>query len=214
MSTFTTLYIVDDHKIVIDGIQSFLIGNNHYKLIGSAISSRKLFVDLESVQPDILLLDINLPNMSGIQIAQTITRQYPQIKIVFLTSDIDKKSFDDAIQTGAVGYFTKDITEIEFFEGLDKITDGSPYFSKGIQPVLFESYSNKVNATNNNILSPREIEITQLFSEGLSFKEIADKLSISPRTVETHKKNILEKLDLKNTIELVRYALRNGLTSL
>jgi len=213
----TSLYIVDDHKIVIDGISSFLIGHTDYQLIGSALSAQGLFKDLKELSPDILLLDIKLPGLSGIQIAKIITKEYPEIKIVFLSANIDEVSLNDAISVGGKGYLSKDVDEEEFFIGLGKIANGENYFSKGIQPTLFGTYSKQVNTTtayHDDILSEREIAVIKLFAEGLSFKDIAKKLNISTRTVETHKKNIQKKLNLNNTVELVKYAIINGLSDL
>jgi len=211
-----TVYIVDDHKIVIDGISSFFLGNTKYKLIGSASSSRNLLSDLKKISPDILLLDINLPGLSGIQIAKIITKEYPKIKIIFLSANTDESSLNEAIKAGGKGYFSKDIEEQEFFKGLNKIIAGENYYSKGIQPALFGAYSKQAVETDykNEILTQREIEVIKLFAEGLSFKEIANKLIISTRTVETHKKNILAKLELKNTVDLVKYAILNGISDL
>jgi len=211
------VYIVDDHKIVIDGIASFFIGNPDFELIGSANSAQNLFSDLKTIEPNILLLDIKLPGLSGIQIAKIVTKEYPGIKIVFLSANTDENSLNDAISAGGVGYFSKDIDEEEFFMGLEKITAGLNYFSKGIQSTLFGTYSKQTNTVveyRDKILSDREIEVIKLFADGLSFKEIAQKLNISTRTVESHKKNILSKLNLKTTVDLVKYAILNGLTSI
>ena len=213
----TSLYIVDDHKIVIDGISSFLIGHTDYQLIGSALSAQDLFKDLKEFTPDILLLDIKLPGLSGIQIAKIITKEYPKIKMIFLSANIDEDSLNNAISVGGKGYLSKDVDEEEFFIGLGKIVSGENYFSKGIQPTLFGTYSKQINtskAYHDNILTEREIDVIKLFADGLSFKEISKQLDISTRTVETHKKNILSKLGLKTTVDLVKYAILNGLTSI
>ncbi len=215
--TKTKVYIVDDHKIVIDGIATFFIGNANFELIGSALSAQDLFNDLKKLSPDILVLDINLPGLSGIQISKIITKEYPQIKIIFLSANTDEDSLNDAIKAGGKGYLSKDVDEEEFFFGLEKLNNGETYFSKGIQSTLFGSYSKQVNDKSNyrnDILTSREIEVIKLFADGLSFKEIADKLNISTRTVETHKKNILSKLELKTTIDMVKYAILNGIADL
>jgi len=213
----TKLYIVDDHRIVIDGISSYFIGNKQFELIGSATSAQELFDDLKQFSPDILLLDIKLPGLSGIQIAKIVTKEYTNIKIVFLSANTDEESLNDAISAGGVGYFSKDIIEEEFLIGLTKIINNENYYSKGIQPTLFGTYSKQVNTVSSyhdDILSNREIQVIKLFADGLSFKEIANKLEISTRTVESHKKNILTKLKLKTTVDLVKYAILNGLTSI
>jgi len=212
-----TVYIVDDHKIVIDGISSFMIGHSGYELIGYALSASELFDDLKNKVPDILLLDIRLPGLSGLQIAKILNADYPQIKIVFLSSNTDKDSLNEAIASGAKGYFSKDITKEEFFEGLNSIVKGESYYSKGIHQTLFGSFTKQVrdnHLNTNNLLSQREIDVIRLIAEGLSMKEIGEKLFISPRTVESHKNNILSKLELTSTIDLVKYAIKNGLAEL
>jgi len=212
----TTLFIVDDHNIVIEGIGSFLIGNNDFELIGSAASANQLFDFLSDKQPDILILDIKLDGLQGFQIAKIVSNKYPGIKIIFLSSNTDKASLNEAIETGGLGYLSKDVNEEEFLLALSKIKNGENYYSSGIQQAVFDSFTNNVKTKQNNEvpLSTREIEVIELFVEGFSYKEIANRLSISARTVETHKKHILEKLELKTTVDLVKYAILNGLTDL
>ncbi len=211
------IFITDDHKIVIDGISSFLIGSSEFELVGSAQNYAQLFNSLKQVQPDILLLDIRLQGLSGIQIASLVKREYPDIKIIALSSDTDKETIDEAIKAGCAGYLSKDIKEIEFFQALNSVLSGENYYSKGVQQTIFKSYTEKTtldSVNEHNVLSTRELEVMRLFANGLSYGEIADKLFISKRTVETHKKNIMEKLDLKTTIDLVKYAIMNGIASI
>ena len=211
------IYIVDDHQIVVDGIFSYLLDNEEFELSGSASSAADLFKLLQKKQPDILIIDMKLPGLQGPQIAKIVSNKYPKIKKIFLSSNTDKKSLNEAIESGGQGYLSKDVTEEEFLFALKKINAGENYYSSGIQQTLFNSFTNNTNkkATISHIpLSEREIDVTKLLVEGLSYKEIADRLSISKRTVETHKKNILEKLELKSTVDLVKYAIRNGIISL
>lgn len=213
----TTLYIVDDHKIVVEGISSFLIGNDEFELVGSALSANQLFVYLEKQQPDLLILDINLLGLQGPHIAKIVLEKYPQIKIIFLSVNTDEASLNSAIEAGGRGYLTKDIAEVEFILALQKIKNNENYYSTKVQQVLYKSFANTIKENtqlNNTPLSDREIDVIKLFTEGFSYKEIASRLSISTRTVETHKKNILEKLDLHSTVDLVKYALKEGIISL
>lgn len=211
------VYIVDDHQIVIDGMETYFFGNNKYELVGSANSSQKILSDITKLEIDILILDINLPGLNGIQIAKIVKKDFPNIKIIFLSSNTDRKYLDQSIEAGGMGYFSKDISEEDFFIGLNTVINNESYFSKGIHKTLFGAYQNKASQKQINkhdILTQREIEVIKLFADGLSFKEIANELNISARTVESHKKNALEKLELKNTIELVKYALLNGIAEL
>jgi len=213
----TQIYIVDDHQIVIDGISSYLLGNEEFELSGSASSATQLFELLQKKQPDILILDMKLPGLQGSHIAKIVSEKFPKIKKVFLSSNTDKKSLDEAIESGGLGYLSKDVTEEEFLLAIKKIKAGENYYSTGIQKTLFNSYTDKANTKSKEShipLSEREIDVTKLLVEGLSYKEIADKLYISKRTVETHKKNILEKLELSSTVELVKYSIINGIISL
>lgn len=213
----TTVYIVDDHRIVIDGITSFFMGNQTFELIGSALSAKALFEDLKHIQPNILILDIKLPGFSGIQISKRITSDYPDIKIVFLSSNTDEESLNEAIKAGGKAYFSKDVQEEEFFFGLEKVINGENYFSQHMQSSIFNSFTRQVQTNyvdNPDNLSPREIEIIKLFADGLSYNDIAKQLFISKRTVETHKKNILDKLALNSTVDLVKYAIKNGIISI
>ena len=211
----TTICITDDHKIVSQGIGSFLIGNEEFELVGNSKNGKELFEKLKKQQPDILLLDINLPGLSGIQIAKILRNDYPKIKIIFLSSNTDKESLNEATKAGGVGYLSKDVNEEEFLFALKEVKAGRNYYSSGVQSALFDSFATAIKAeTQVDILSEREIEVVKLFVEGFSYKEIAERLFISKRTVETHKKNILDKLNLKTTVDLVKYAILNGIISI
>lgn len=213
----TTIYITDDHKIVADGIYSYLIGNEKYELTNYTSTGQELLEKLKKSQPDILLLDINLPGISGLNLAKIVHKEYPNVKIVMLTSSTDEKSLDESLKAGAVGYLSKDITEEEFLKALDKVVAGENYFSTGIRQTVFNVFADKVKNEyqhNEDHLTEREIEVIKLIAEGLSLREIGERLYISARTVETHKKNILEKLDLHSTVDLVKYAILNGYITL
>ncbi len=213
----TTIYITDDHKIVADGIYSYLIGNEKYELTNYTSTGQELLEKLKKSQPDILLLDINLPGISGLNLAKIVHKEYPSVKIVMLTSSTDEKSLDESLKAGAVGYLSKDITEEEFLKALDKVVAGENYFSTGIRQTVFNVFADKVKNEyqhNEDHLTEREIEVIKLIAEGLSLREIGERLYISARTVETHKKNILEKLDLHSTVDLVKYAILNGYITL
>ncbi len=213
----TTVSITDDHAIVSQGISSFLIYNSEFIFEDSFLSGHELLENLKSKQPDILLLDIKMPGLSGICVAQILQKDYPNIKVVMLSSNMDKESIDESVKAGCSGYLSKDIAEEEFIEALQKIKAGENYFSKGIQQTVFNNYTKqtKEEATfKSDILTERELDVIKLFAEGLSYNEIAEQLFISKRTVETHKKNILEKLELKSTVDLVKYAIVNGIISI
>lgn len=212
-----TLFITDDHKIVTEGIGSFLITNEKYELTETFLNGNELLDKLKKKQPDILILDIKLPGLNGIQLSKIITNDYPKIKIIFLSSNTDEETINEAIKAGGVGFLSKDVTEEEFILALNKITAGENYYSMNVQQTLFNSFTKNVKAEaeyHDEILTSREIEVIRQIAEGLSYKEIANKLFISARTVETHKKNIMTKLNLKTTVDIVKFAILNGITSL
>ena len=213
----TTIYITDDHKIVADGVASFLDGNEKYELKLYCRSGQELMEKLKQAQPDVLLLDISMPGISGIDLAKIISKEYPATRIVMLSSSTDEESLDAAVQAGAKGYLAKDVAEEEFLTALDKIMAGESYFSTSVRQSVFNTFTKHVQQESGHQtddLSEREIEVIRLIAEGLSMKEIGERLFISARTVETHKKNILEKLDLHSTVDLVKYAILNGIASL
>ena len=213
----TKICLTDDHKIVYEGISSFLLGNEEFELVNHSESGKDLLKNLKTNNPDILLLDIKMPGLSGIQLAKIISKDYPNIKIVFLTSNDDEGSLNEAVKAGGLGYLLKDISEEEFLTAMKKIKSGEKYFSKGIQNALFNNYTKTITENDefhDNIITQREVEIIKHIAEGCSYKEIGERLFISKRTVETHKKNIMEKLGFSNTVEIVKYAILNGITDL
>ncbi len=213
----TSIYITDDHKIVADGVASFLDGHEKYELKEYCRSGQELMEKLKQVQPDILLLDISMPGISGIDLAKIISKEYPDIRIMMLSSSTDEESLDEAVKAGAMGYLAKDVAEEEFLTALDKIMDGESYFSTSVSQTVFNNFTKHVkneSSHSTDLLSEREIEVIRLIAEGLSLKEIGERLFISARTVESHKKNILEKLELHSTVDLVKYAILNGIASL
>jgi DNA-binding NarL/FixJ family response regulator len=218
MKDSVSIYLVDDHKIVRDGIKSLLIGNKCIRVAGEANNGKELLSLLERELPDIVVLDLALPDIHGIELTKTITEQYPSVKILILTAEINENVILETIKNGACGFLNKDISSDEFIDALLLVSDGECYFGQRVSGIIYKSYIKKVqNPLGNELtksLSEREKEIICLLSEGLSFKETGDKLCLSPRTVENHKTRILEKLDLKNTIELVKYAIKHELISL
>lgn len=212
------IFLVDDHKIVRDGIKSLLIGNRNIRVIGEAQNGAELLNLLEQQVPDIVVLDLVMPDISGVELTKTITSEYPSAKTLILTAEMEEAIILETVKNGASGFLNKDVAANEFIEALQLISEGESYFGQRISGIIFKSYMQKVqnNSVNDKkqILSEREKEVIACLSDGLSFKEIGEKLYISPRTVENHRSRILEKLGLKNTVELVKYAIKNNLISL
>ncbi len=219
MMSVVKIIVVDDHKIIADAIKSYLIGNELYEVCGVAESYNELMHLLNKrIIPDILMLDIKLKGISGIQIGKLIKKDYPDVKIIFLSSNMeDKDILHNAIKAGGKGFLSKNIDENELLEALNTVTFGGIFYDKTLRKIIMTDYTETIlNAEekNDDGLSGREVEILKLISDGLSHKEIADKLFISARTVETHRSNILKKLGLRTTAELIKYAVLNGYSDL
>ncbi len=211
------IILTDDHQLFRDGIKSLLEDVGDINIIGEASNEKELFNIIEKKIPDIIILDITLPGTSGIEITKKITIEYPKVRILILSMHIEDEFVVNALEAGAKGYLPKDINKTELLEAIYTINSGEEYYSREVSKIFLKKYlsSNKKRIVGNNeILTPREIEIVKLVSEGLKNQEIAGKLYISIRTVDAHKNNIMRKLKLKSTIEIVKYAIKNGLIQL
>ncbi len=210
------IILTDDHKIVRDGIRAMLIGNPDIEIIAEASSGKELNECLPKLSPNVLVLDIGLPDVSGIELIPYILKGSASIKILVLSANCSEEIITSCIKAGAHGFLHKDSSKEEFIEAIKAVHEDEGYFSENISRLIYKSYINKIKENNpeSKSLSEREKEIIRLFSDGLSFKEIGERLFISPRTVESHKNNILEKLELRNTIELVKYAFKSGIISI
>lgn len=208
------IFLVDDHKIIRDGLSAVFFMTEDIEVIGEAAFSDELDELLTKNTPDIIVLDIELPGMSGIEITKELKERSPEIKILILSSHTDIDSIQDAIKNGANGFLQKDSSSEELTNAIHALYNGDEYFGEEISKVLMKSYLKtikKPEKVEKVILSDRETEILILFAEGLSYKQIAEKLFISTKTVDSHKRNILEKLELKGTVGLVKYAIKNNL---
>jgi DNA-binding NarL/FixJ family response regulator len=214
------LILVDDHQLVRTGIANLLSGEPGFEIIGEASESREMFDLLRQLQPDIAVLDIALPGLSGIEITKKLHNDYPGIRILILSMHTSEEFIFNAINSGARGYLPKNTSRRELIEAIYAIHRGEEYFAESISNVILKSYIKKAksNATDDenkeNLLSKRELEVLKLFAEGMTNQEIADKLFISIRTVESHKNHIMARLELKTTVDLVKFAIRNNIVLL
>ncbi|MEM8966934.1 MAG: response regulator transcription factor [Bacteroidota bacterium] len=209
--------LVDDHRVVRAGIRSMMIGQQMAELIDEAHNADELFKLLEKELPHVVVMDIRMPgSLSGIEATRRVKKQYPKVKIMILSGDTTQDYLIPAFQAGATGFLNKDCSRDTFLEALQKVYYGQNYFSEEDSGRLFHYFQQGGDGSENysSVLTEREVEITRAFAEGNSYKEIADKLSISPRTVETHKKNIMQKLELNSIADLVRYAIKHKITHL
>jgi DNA-binding NarL/FixJ family response regulator len=213
--------LVDDHQIVRDGIFALLIKEHQIEIVGEAANGDELFEKLDYISPHIIILDISLPKMSGIEIAGILTKDYPKIKIIVFSSYTDEETIFKSIRAGAKGFLPKDSMREDLVDAIKKVHQGFEYLSDKIPNTILMDYikktgsqEEKFNNSKLSVLTKREREILKLIAEGMSYKEIGKDLFISVRTVETHKNNIIQKLELKSTIDLVKFAIKNDLIDL
>ena len=210
------IILTEDHQILRDGIKA-LIASRNIEIVGEASTGIELWKLLETEIPDIILMDISLPGTSGIELTRLISERFPLIKVLILSMFTDESFINQAIKAGAKGYLHKNTTREEMLIAIESVYAGNEFYSDNISKIILKNYiekakthSSEINNTHE-ILSKREIEILKMFAEGFINKEIADRLFISIRTVESHKNHIMQKLNLKTQVELVKYAIRHNL---
>lgn len=210
--------LTEDHQILRDGVKA-LIASENIEIIGEASNGTELWKLLEEVVPDIILMDISLPDTSGIELTRILSSKLPGIKVLILSMYTDESFINQAIKAGAKGYLHKNTTREEMLVAIDNVMSGNDFYSDNISKIILKSYIERAksnveeNLNPHEILSKREIEILKLFAEGFINKEIADRLFISIRTVESHKNHIIQKLNLKTQVELVKYAIKHNLVN-
>jgi len=212
--------LVDDHKIVRDGIKALLADDESIVIVGEAASGPEFLELIEKTDSDVVLMDINLGETSGIDLTQQVLETKSELNIIMLSMHMSDEFITNSIEAGAKGYLPKTTSQEELLSAIKTVSEGKEYYNNEVSDVLLKSYIKKTkNASKEKEvevvqLTKRENEILILFAQGLSNKEIASQLFISIRTVESHKNNIMQKLDLKSTVELVKYAIKHKLIDL
>lgn len=212
--------IVDDHKIVRDGIKAMLMPFRDIVIAGETTDAETMLERIKEIAPDLLLLDLMLPGMDGNTLAEHLRKRVPEVKILILSSNTDEVSIIRAVQAGVNGYVSKDASGDELIKAIRTIENGEEYFGETISGIIFKSYMSK-NRNNTSspknefdLLTEREKEVIRCFGNGLSYKETAAELFLSPRTVETHRNTIMEKLGMHSLAELIKFAIRAGIVKL
>jgi len=213
------LILVDDHQVVRDGLTASLLPYEDIEIIAEAANGKELFQKLESYSPDIIFLDIAMPDISGIEICKSLKKDFPEIKVIIFTGDEDQETLFEALRAGANAFLPKETDRKEIVKTVYSVYKGEAYISSSISNTLIIDYFKKEKEVNKfskkeEVLTDREKEILVLLAEGLPYQKIADKLFISHKTVEKHKRNILNKLNLETTVDLVKYAIKNKIIEL
>jgi DNA-binding NarL/FixJ family response regulator len=204
--------LADDHTLVLEGFKKLL--EEHCQVVGSAADGRALLDAAKRLRPDIIVLDISMPKLNGLDAARRLRKIVPQARLIFVTVHADADYVNQAFQAGASGYLLKRSAGSELPQAVEAVKNGNYYITSLIAKDLVQSAiaGLELKATDKNRLTMRQREILQLVAEGLAVKEIASALSLSPKTVEYHKSKLMEQLGLHTTAELTKYALVHGLT--
>jgi len=212
-----SIILVDDHVIMRDGLRHLLDEESDIEVVGEADNGRKAVKLALEKKPDIVIMDIAMQDMNGIEATRQIKSNNPEIKVIALSMHSERQIVVGVFRAGASGYLLKESSSLELVDAIRTIHIGRKYLSQKISDIVLQEISDVKKDTKEigvDVLTNRECEILQLISEGNSTKKVADVLFISPKTVESHRANIMEKLNIHNIPELTKYAIRAGLTSL
>ncbi|MBN2775922.1 MAG: response regulator transcription factor [Prolixibacteraceae bacterium] len=210
------IIIADDHQIIRQGLKRILEKENWIEVISETDNGREILKLAEKQQPDLIIMDIGMPELNGIEATRQIHERYPWIKILALSIHGEFHFIEDMLEAGAGGYLLKDCAVDELTTAISKMKGGKKYIAKSLANTFLHKYKGNLSDIfiEAEPLTKRENEILQLLAEGNSTKEIADKLYLSPKTVEAHRKNLMEKLDLHTLQDLTKYAIKNGIIHL
>lgn len=210
------IIIADDHKIIADGIKSMFADIQHIEVVATVYNGHQVLEILDRMSVDLILLDIDMPEMNGIDCAREVIKRYPGTKITILTMYHERSLIKSFIEMGVQGYMLKTIPKEEFLYAIDMILKGGEYFNADVTRALLNEVNTKQSTLQNkpghNLLSVRETEIIKLIVSGMTNAQIGAKLFISPHTADVHRTNIMKKINVHNVAGLIRFAFQNNLT--
>jgi two-component system response regulator NreC len=212
------ILLVEDHIVVRQGLKALLSGEADIEVVGEADNGREALQGVSDLQPDLVLMDISMPGLNGIEATRQICQNHPGVEVVILSMHSNEEYVFQVLRAGASGYVLKQSDSSEVLTAIRAALAGGSFLSPPISRAVIDDYIHRAEARGRSdtldLLTPREREVLQLLAEGLSNQEIADQLSISVKTVETHRGNMMKKLSVESKTELVKYALRKGWASL
>jgi len=209
--------IADDHKIMLAGLRSLLEKQSGIDVVGEAENGRKAVQMAREIKPDVVVMDVSMPDLNGIEATTQINESLPETRVIALSMHSDKRFVMGMLRAGAAGYLLKDCASQELANAITQVAGGKKYLSPEITGVVIDDFlqggSAEEDKSVTSVLSAREREVLQLIAEGWSTKQIASHLYVSIKTIETHRRQIMKKLDLHSIADLTKYAIREGLTS-
>lgn len=211
------IILADDHKIIRDGLRSLLEKQSDMEIVGEAEDGRTAVQQVQKLSPDVVIMDVSMHNLNGIEATRQIIAKFPRIKVLTLSMHSDKRFVAGMLSAGASGYLMKDSAFKELINAIRIVLSNQIYLSPRVASIVTEDYVHHLSATDSSahsILTVREREILQLLAEGKSTKQAALQLHVSVKTIETHRQKVMNKLGIYSVAELTKYAVREGLTSL
>jgi len=208
--------LADDHQIVRDGLHALLDSEEGLQIVGEAKEGRSAVQLAAQLKPDVVIMDIGMPDLNGMEATRQIVDAAPGVKVIALSMHSDSRFIQGMFKAGAAGYLLKDSAFEELARAVRTVVSGRPYLSPSIAAAVIDGYVNPTSHSSSalDVLTPREREVLQLLAEGNSTKQIALSLDVSVKTIETYRSRLMEKLDLHSVAELTKYAVREGLTFL
>jgi len=210
------ILITDDHQLFREGIVNLLAASPEIKIVGQAGNGLEAIEMSRTLNPDVVIMDLSLPVINGVDATRILHQELPAIRILVLSMHADKHFIKEALEAGASGYLSKNCTYSQLIDAINTVYQGKKYLSAKITEVLIDDYLNKDEDAMGiqQELTERESEILKLIAEGVSARDISTQLFISVKTVGTHKQHILDKLNLKSTVDIIKYAIKKGIISL
>ena len=204
----STIVIADDHAMIRDGLRTLIQRHANYKIVGEAVSGQEALDLYTALKPDLLILDISMPDINGMDVLKEIIQRDTAARVIIFSMYDGEDYISRCMELGVRGYVMKNESSEELEQAISVVLSGDTYFSRHVQDVIFKKYSMNMGRRKSREemikLTQREVEIVKLISAGLTSQQMADKLSISPRTVETHRANLMKKVGVRNAIELVK----------
>ena len=208
------ILLADDHALIRTGIRNLLEGSPEFEVVGEASDGEEVLKKTKTLSPDVIIIDISMPKISGIDATKQIVESHPTIKVLVLTMHENAEYIYQIFKAGANGYLLKNAGKEELIDAIRAVSEGKKFIGRHVSDLMVSEYMKKANArdegTDESPLTNRESEVLELIARGLNNQQIADQLYISPRTVDTHRTNIMQKIHVHDAANLVRYALEHG----
>jgi two-component system nitrate/nitrite response regulator NarL len=210
------LLLVDDHPVVRRGMRSCLSGIHHVEVIAEAVDGQEALNKVKELSPDVVLMDIDMPNKNGLEATSQIRKEFPTVRVLILSVHSNREYVLQIIRSGAQGYVLKDAAPEELVRAIESVDNGEPFFSPDVSQIVLNQYLEEAGAEADGSvkLTTRERQVLSMIAEGQSNKEMANHLGVGVRTIETHRERVMNKLDIHSVAGLTKYAITNGIVKL